>query len=81
MTVKNKTVIKIFKELSKSEYGYTIQNLIDRTGIARGTVKSYLLHLMVTDNVVEINYGQNTKIYIVKQKELKDNKIVNSVYV
>ena len=76
--MKKETKLLIWNELKSSEYGLTIQNIMNRTKLARGTVKPYLLHLMVTDNVIEVNYGQNVKVYFAKHKELKDNEVFNS---
>ena len=79
--MKNKSVEKIFNEILKSKYGLTIQNLIDRTGFARGTIKSYLNHMMITDNVLEVNYGQNTKVYYAKKVKYTDKSTFNSIHV
>ena len=78
--MRDKLINLIFNELKSSKYGLTISNLMDRTGLARGTVKSYLVHLLITDSAVEVNYAQNTIVYFAKGSKPK-NKIKNSVEV
>jgi len=79
--MKNESTKKIYKELLKSKYGLTIQNLMNKTGLARGTIKSYLTHMMITDNVLEVNYGQNTKVYYAKNEKYDDKSTFNSIHV
>ena len=43
--------------------GLTIQQIIDYTGLARGTVKTYLDELARMGRVHEEEYGQNTKVF------------------
>lgn len=54
---------KIEKVLVKNRSGLTIQQIIDSTNLARGTVKSYLDELIRMGRVHEEAYGQNTKVY------------------
>jgi len=65
MDKKQKQILEVLKE---AKHGLTIQNLIDKTGLARGTIKTKLMYLMLSNNVMEINYGQNTKVYWHKQR-------------
>jgi len=56
---------KILKALSQSNYGLTIQNLMDETKFSRGAVKMNLLYLMLDKKVKEIAYTKNTKVYMI----------------
>ena len=64
----------ILEQIKSASHGLTIQNIINRTKLARGTVKTKLLYLMLDNKVIEINYGQNVKVYWLKRK-LYRNKI------
>ena len=61
--VKNTPIQIIEKALIANTNGLTIQQLIDITGLARGTVKTYLDELIRMSRVHEEVYGQNTKVY------------------
>jgi len=76
-----KNMKKIWKYLSSQEHGNQIENIMKHTNLARGTVKSNLFYLMMTDNVIEYVYGQNTKIYKVKYEKYQDNGFINSVII
>lgn len=54
---------KIEKSLISNNKGLTIQQIIDLTNLARGTVKTYLDELIRMGRVHEEEYGQNTKVY------------------
>ena len=54
---------KIEKALIAHNVGLTIQQIMDLTGLARGTVKTYLDELIRMARVHEQNYGQNTKVF------------------
>ena len=54
---------KIEKELVANRNGITIQQIMENTKLARGTVKSYLDELIRMNRVHEEEYGQNTKVY------------------
>ena len=71
----------IWEYLLCQEHGNQIEAIMKNTGLARGTVKSNLFYLMMTDNVVEYVYGQNTKIYKVKHEKYQDNGFINSVVI
>ena len=77
--MKNKPMKKIWDYIKKCPHGNTIDNIMDGTGFARGTVKTYLMYLMLSDNVIEYQYGQNTKIYKIKFDEFKDDGWINSI--
>jgi len=77
--MKTNTMKKVWDYLKTCEHGNTIDNIMDATGLARGTVKPNLFYLMLSDNVVEYVYGQNTKVYKIKHKVFKDDGWVNSV--
>jgi len=53
----------IEKALIKSKKGSTIQQIMDETELARGTVKTYLDELIRMGRVHEEEYGQNTKVF------------------
>ncbi|MGV8151219.1 MAG: hypothetical protein ACP5NV_05835 [Candidatus Woesearchaeota archaeon] len=53
----------IEKALIGNEKGLTIQQIIDTTKLARGTVKTYLDELSRMGRVHEEEYGQNTKVF------------------
>jgi len=72
-------MIKIWKYLKSCEYGNTIDGIMSNVGLARGTVKSNLFYLMMTDNVVEYCYGQNNKVYKIKNPEYNDSGLINSI--
>lgn len=61
-----KIMNKILKVLKDNLRGRTIQNIIDKTGLSRGTIKTYLVHLAYLDKVIELCYGRNTKVYYYK---------------
>ena len=54
---------KIEGALIQNRNGMTIQQIVDKTGLARGTVKSYLDELVRMTRIHEEEYGQNTKVY------------------
>jgi len=54
---------KIEKTLALNRNGLTIHQIMEITGLARGTVKTYLDELMRMSRVHEEEYGQNTKVY------------------
>ena len=57
----------IIKALLKhKEDGLTIQNLIDITKLARGTIKVSLLYLIIDGKVREIEYTKNSKVYKIR---------------
>ncbi len=58
----------IEKSLIKHNQGTTIQQLIEDTGLARGTVKTYLEELQNMGRVHEQEYGQNTKVFFLNGK-------------
>ncbi|MBU0459199.1 MAG: winged helix-turn-helix transcriptional regulator [Nanoarchaeota archaeon] len=61
--VKETPVQKIEKSLIKNSKGLTIQQIMEMTDLARGTVKSYLDELIRMGRVHEEEYGQNTKVF------------------
>lgn len=59
-----KTPIQIIESiLANNRNGLTIQQIVDKTNLARGTVKSYLDELVRMTRIHEEEYGQNTKVY------------------
>lgn len=65
----NEEFIERIKDvLFAKEEGSTIQSVMDKTGLARGTVKSYLDYLVGLNRVYECVYGQNTKVYFLNKK-------------
>ena len=52
--------------MSHKEDGLTIQNLIDITKLARGTIKISLLYLIIDGVVREIEYTKNSKVYKIR---------------
>ena len=54
---------EIVKALSNADDGLTIQNLIDITKRSRGSIKMNLLYLMLDNEVREIAYTKNSKVY------------------
>ena len=54
---------KIEKTLAGNRNGLTIQQIMDNTGLARGTVKTYLDELIRMTRVHEEEYSQNTKVF------------------
>ena len=61
--VKDSPIQSIEKSLIGNDKGLTIQQIIDKTGLARGTVKTYLDELIRMGRVHEEEYGQNTKVF------------------
>ena len=59
---------KIEKTLAVNRNGLTIQQIMDNTELARGTVKSYLDELIRMSRVHEEEYGQNTKVFFLNGK-------------
>lgn len=57
------TIQKIEKALAVNRNGLTIHQIMENTGLARGTVKTYLDELISMTRVHEEKYGQNTKVY------------------
>src|SRR3989338_4639593 len=73
MTQEN-TLKKIEKALALSRQGLTINQLMEQTQLARGTVKSYLDELIRLGRVHEEDYAQNTKIFFLNGVgEYQDN--------
>jgi len=66
--MKETPIQKIEKSLIKNRRGMTIQQIIDETGMARGTVKTYLDEMMRMGRVHEEEYGQNTKVFFLNGK-------------
>ena len=62
---------KVVDELNKSPRGLTIQNLMDNTKLARGTIKPLLDILVYTSQVDEVKYNQNVKVYFANVKKIK----------
>ena len=60
---KDSPIQSIEKLLIGNDKGLTIQQIIDKTGLARGTVKTYLDELIRMGRVHEEEYGQNTKVF------------------
>lgn len=60
---KDSPIQSIEKSLIGNDKGLTIQQIIDKTGLARGTVKTYLDELIRMGRVHEEEYGQNTKVF------------------
>ena len=60
---KETPIQKIEKSLIGNSRGLTIQQIIDTTELARGTVKTYLDELIRMGRVHEEEYGQNTKVF------------------
>jgi len=60
---KETPIQKIEKALMSNDKGLTIQQIIDITDLARGTVKSYLDELIRMGRVHEEEYSQNTKVF------------------
>ena len=60
---KDSPIQSIEKSLIGNDKGLTIQQIIDKTGLARGTVKTYLDELIRVGRVHEEQYGQNTKVF------------------
>lgn len=54
---------KIEKSFIKNSKGLTIQQIMEITNLARGTVKTYLDELIRMGRVHEEEYGQNTKVF------------------
>ena len=52
--------------MNHREDGLTIQNLIDITKLARGTIKISLLYLIIDGKVREIEYTKNSKVYKIR---------------
>jgi len=61
----------ILDALNKSKHGMTIQNLMNETKLARGTIKLHLDILEYTSQVEEIRYLQNVKVYFALVKKVK----------
>jgi len=72
---------RIWDYLRTCEHGNTVDNMMEDLGLARGTIKPHLYYLMLSDNVVEYVYSQNTKIYKVKHEEYKEGGFFNSIVV
>jgi hypothetical protein len=66
---------RIEKTLAQNNTGLTIQQLMNMTGLARGTVKSYLDELIRMGRVHEQAYGQNTKVYFINGKGTFQEKV------
>ena len=76
---KDNTTKKIEQAFLGRSEGLTIQQIIDITKLARGTVKTYLDELIKIGRVHEEQYGQNTKVYFLNgigkfQHPIKINK-------
>lgn len=62
---------RIIDELNKNKRGLTIINLMGKTKFARGTIKTHLDILQYTEQVEEIKYAQNVKVYFANVKKVK----------
>ena len=60
---KDSPIQSIEKSLIGNDKGLTIHQIIDKTGLARGTIKTYLDELIRMGRVHEEEYGQNTKVF------------------
>jgi len=59
---------KIEKTFLKVDSGLTIQQVMGKTDLARGTVKDYLDELIRMGRIHEEVYAQNTKVYFLNGK-------------
>lgn len=66
--VKLTPIQHIESTLAKNRNGLTIQQIMEKTGLARGTVKTYLDELIRMSRVHEEEYSQNTKVYFLNGK-------------
>ena len=66
--VKLTPIQQIESSLAKNRNGLTIQQIIDITGLARGTIKTYLDELIRMSRVHEEEYSQNTKVFFLNGK-------------
>lgn len=66
---------RIEKALAQNNTGLTIQQLMNITELARGTVKTYLEELIRMGRVHEQAYGQNTKVYFINGKGTFQEKV------
>lgn len=77
--MKISSMMKVWNYLKSCEFGNNIENIMKGTELARGTVKTNLFYLMLSDNVIEYSYGQNNKIYKIKHEEFVDRGNMNSI--
>lgn len=68
MVITETPLQQIEKTLSSNRQGLTIQQIIDATKLARGTVKVHLEELKKIGRVHEEEYGQNTKVFFLNGK-------------
>jgi len=66
--IKLTPIQQIESTLAKNRNGLTIQQIIDKTGLARGTIKTYLDELIRMSRVHEEEYSQNTKVFFLNGK-------------
>ncbi|MBS3110288.1 hypothetical protein J4227_07200 [Candidatus Woesearchaeota archaeon] len=77
--VEESPIQKLEKALIGSANGMTIQQIIDISGLARGTVKTYLEELKRMGRVHEQEYGSNTKVFFLNGKgEFQQNVQMHS---
>ena len=79
--MKTKNMVKIWKYIKSCEHGNNIEGIMKHVDLARGTIRTNLFYLMLTDNVLEYCYGQNNKIYKVKNQEYQNKGFLNSVVI
>jgi len=73
--VKDTSLNKIEKALFSTNKGSTIQQIMQKTKLARGTVKSHLDELVKFGRVHEEEYGQNTKVYFLNGEGKFQDKV------
>jgi DNA-binding transcriptional regulator GbsR (MarR family) len=73
--IKDTAISKIQKALALNKSGLTIQQLMEKTDLARGTVKTYLDELKRIGRVHEEEYGQNTKVFFLNGAEIFQKKV------
>ena len=62
---------KIVDCLNKNIHGLTIINLMEKIKISRGSIKTHLDILVYTDQVKEIKYAQNVKVFFGNVKKVR----------
>ena len=60
--------------LNKHQRGFIIKQMINEMGVHRNTITPALKVLVYTNQVEEIIYGQNTKVYFANVKKIKQFK-------
>jgi hypothetical protein len=66
---------KIEKALAGNNAGLTIQQIMDSTSLARGTVKTYLDELIRMGRVHMEEYGQNTNVFFLNGRGKYQEKV------